>query len=62
MIYLNPPIEDCRHKLYQEMFAWENIILFLPRIQSQRYQVKTAVGVTGEYLKCLMVKLFRTSY
>lgn len=40
VIYLNPPIEDCRYKLYQEMFAWKMVILSLPRIQSQRYQVR----------------------
>ncbi|KAJ0063304.1 hypothetical protein NL108_015773, partial [Boleophthalmus pectinirostris] len=39
VIYLNPPIEDCRYKLYQEMFTWKMVILSLPRIQSQRYQV-----------------------
>ncbi|XP_034530779.1 cytoplasmic dynein 1 heavy chain 1 [Notolabrus celidotus] len=39
VIYLNPPIEDCRYKLYQEMFSWKMVILSLPRIQSQRYQV-----------------------
>ncbi|XP_047193613.1 cytoplasmic dynein 1 heavy chain 1 isoform X1 [Scophthalmus maximus] len=39
VIYLNPPIEDCRYMLYQEMFAWKMVILSLPRIQSQRYQV-----------------------
>ncbi|KAM9294157.1 cytoplasmic dynein 1 heavy chain 1 [Gastrophryne carolinensis] len=39
VIYLNPPIEDCRYKLYQEMFCWKMTILSLPRIQSQRYQV-----------------------
>lgn len=39
VIYLNPPIEDCRYKLYQEMFSWKTVILSLPRIQSQRYQV-----------------------
>ncbi|KAL1257320.1 hypothetical protein QQF64_010564 [Cirrhinus molitorella] len=39
VIYLNPPIEDCRYRLYQEMFAWKMVILSLPRIQSQRYQV-----------------------
>lgn len=39
VIYLNPPIEECRYKLYQEMFAWKMIVLSLPRIQSQRYQV-----------------------
>ncbi|PIO29041.1 hypothetical protein AB205_0122770, partial [Aquarana catesbeiana] len=39
VIYLNPPIEDCRYKLYQELFNWETHVLALPRIQSQRYQV-----------------------
>ncbi|XP_044127627.1 cytoplasmic dynein 1 heavy chain 1 isoform X1 [Bufo gargarizans] len=39
VIYLNPPIEDCRYKLYQELFSWKMVILSLPRIQSQRYQV-----------------------
>ncbi|KAJ8394229.1 hypothetical protein AAFF_G00048120 [Aldrovandia affinis] len=39
VIYLNPPIEDCRYKLFQEMFSWKMVILSLPRIQSQRYQV-----------------------
>lgn len=43
VIYLNPPIEDCRYKLYQEMFAWKMVILSLPRIQSQRYQVGKCV-------------------
>lgn len=36
---MNPPIEECRYKLYQEMFAWKMVVLSLPRIQSQRYQV-----------------------
>lgn len=40
VIYLNPPIEDCRYKLYQEMFSWKTVILSLSRIQSQRYQVR----------------------
>lgn len=44
VIYLNPPIEECRYKLYQEMFAWKMIVLSLPRIQSQRYQVSLLVG------------------
>ena len=45
VIYLNPPIEDCRYKLYQEMFSWKMVILSLPRIQSQRYQVPTAFSL-----------------
>uniref|UniRef100_A0A8D0GTG5 Cytoplasmic dynein 1 heavy chain 1 n=1 Tax=Sphenodon punctatus TaxID=8508 RepID=A0A8D0GTG5_SPHPU len=39
VIYLNPQIEECRYKLFQEMFSWKMVILSLPRIQSQRYQV-----------------------
>ncbi|CAJ0932236.1 unnamed protein product [Ranitomeya imitator] len=39
VIYLNPPIEDCRYKLFQELFSWKMVVLALPRIQSQRYQV-----------------------
>ncbi|XP_073494500.1 cytoplasmic dynein 1 heavy chain 1 isoform X2 [Phyllobates terribilis] len=39
VIYLNPPIEDCRYKLFQELFSWQTVVLSLPRIQSQRYQV-----------------------
>lgn len=49
VIYLNPPIEECRYKLYQEMFAWKMTVLSLPRIQSQRYQVSTG-PLTRSYL------------
>ncbi|ELK01220.1 Cytoplasmic dynein 1 heavy chain 1, partial [Pteropus alecto] len=48
VIYLNPPIEECRYKLYQEMFAWKMIVLSLPRIQSQRYQVGVHYELTEE--------------
>ncbi|XP_007951321.1 cytoplasmic dynein 1 heavy chain 1 [Orycteropus afer afer] len=48
VIYLNPPIEECRYKLYQEMFAWKMVILSLPRIQSQRYQVGVHYELTEE--------------
>lgn len=47
VIYLNPPIEECRYKLYQEMFAWKMIVLSLPRIQSQRYQVSPRGRAAG---------------
>lgn len=50
VIYLNPPIEDCRYKLYQEMFSWKTVILSLSRIQSQRYQVRI--------FECLVNSLF----
>uniref|UniRef100_A0A2K6TE78 Cytoplasmic dynein 1 heavy chain 1 n=1 Tax=Saimiri boliviensis boliviensis TaxID=39432 RepID=A0A2K6TE78_SAIBB len=48
VIYLNPPIEECRYKLYQEMFAWKMVVLSLPRIQSQRYQVGVHYELTEE--------------
>ncbi|XP_054423711.1 cytoplasmic dynein 1 heavy chain 1 [Pteronotus mesoamericanus] len=48
VIYLNPPIEECRYKLYQEMFAWKMVVLSLPRIQSQRYQVGVHYDLTEE--------------
>lgn len=50
VIYLNPPIEDCRYKLYQEMFSWKTVILSLPRIQSQRYQVRIFECLINGYL------------
>ncbi|XP_077870638.1 cytoplasmic dynein 1 heavy chain 1-like [Saccoglossus kowalevskii] len=39
VMYLNPPIEETRYQLMQQLFAWEAIICNQKRIQSQRYQV-----------------------
>ncbi|ESP05087.1 hypothetical protein LOTGIDRAFT_151884 [Lottia gigantea] len=39
VIYLNPPVEDARFNVLQELFAWEAVITGLPRIQHSRYQV-----------------------
>ena len=41
MMYLHPPVEAAREALHQDMFAWEAVILQLPRIQHSRYQVRT---------------------
>lgn len=53
VIYLNPPIEECRYKLYQEMFAWKMVVLSLPRIQSQRYQVSAGSPLRAPLAACL---------
>lgn len=39
LIYVNPPVEDARYHIMQELFAWEAIVTSLPRIQHSRYQV-----------------------
>ncbi|XP_074643936.1 cytoplasmic dynein 1 heavy chain 1-like isoform X2 [Tubulanus polymorphus] len=39
LMYLNPPLEDARFNLLQDLFLWEAIIVKLPRIQHSRYQV-----------------------
>ena len=38
-IYVNPSVEEARLNLLQQLFAWENVILTLNRIESTRYQV-----------------------
>ncbi|KAK6191509.1 hypothetical protein SNE40_003176 [Patella caerulea] len=40
VIYLNPPMEDARFNILQELFAWEAVITGLPRIQHSRYKVQ----------------------
>ena len=39
-MYLHPPVEGARELLHQDMFAWEAVILQLPRIRHSRYQVR----------------------
>ncbi|PIK60017.1 putative cytoplasmic dynein 1 heavy chain 1 [Apostichopus japonicus] len=39
VMYLSPPIEECRHQLLQQFFAWERHILAQRRLESSRYQV-----------------------
>lgn len=38
-MYLHPPIEWTRQEIVHELFAWEQVILGLSRIQHSRYQV-----------------------
>ena len=39
VIYVNPPIEEARVNIMQELFAWEAVITSLPRITHSRYTV-----------------------
>ncbi|XP_052769398.1 cytoplasmic dynein 1 heavy chain 1-like isoform X2 [Mya arenaria] len=39
LIYVNPPVEEARVNIMQELFSWEAIIASLPRIKHSRYQV-----------------------
>ena len=40
LIYVNPPVEEARVNIMQELFSWEAIIASLPRIKHSRYQVR----------------------
>ena len=39
VMYVSPSVEEARFNLLQQLFAWENVILTLNRIESTRYQV-----------------------
>ena len=38
-LHLYPAVQEARSQMLQQMFAWQNIIITLSRIQSSRYQV-----------------------
>ena len=57
-MYLHPPVEGARELLHQDMFAWEAVILQLPRIRHSRYQVVQESGSEAETTyKTLLSKL-----
>lgn len=39
VMYVSPSVEEARFSLVQELFAWQNVVLTLNRIESSRYQV-----------------------
>ena len=39
IMYISPGVEESRFNLLQQLFAWQNVILLLNRIESTRYQV-----------------------
>ncbi|XP_053373809.1 cytoplasmic dynein 1 heavy chain 1-like isoform X4 [Mercenaria mercenaria] len=39
LIYVNPPVEEARVNIMQELFGWEAIVTSLSRIKHSRYQV-----------------------
>lgn len=46
LIYVNPPVEESRVNIMQELFGWEAVITSLPRIRHSRYQVTDAYNST----------------
>ncbi|XP_033735277.1 cytoplasmic dynein 1 heavy chain 1-like isoform X2 [Pecten maximus] len=48
LIYVNPPIEEARVNIMQELFGWEAVITSLPRIRHSRYQVGLDVESESE--------------
>lgn len=53
VMYVNPSIEEARFNLLQQLFAWENVILTLNRIESTRYQVGLDRPVAQQYRNLL---------
>ena len=39
VMFIRPSVEEARFSLLQELFAWQNVILTLYRVESSRYQV-----------------------
>lgn len=39
VMHVSPTVEEARYNLMQQLFAWQNIVLALNRIESTRYQV-----------------------
>lgn len=58
LMYINPSLEEARFRIMQELFAWEQVILTLPRIQHSRYQVGLDVeSEAATHYKNLLDKL-----
>ena len=49
VMYVSPSVEEARFNLMQQLFAWENVVLTLNRIESTRYQVGLDRPVAPQY-------------
>jgi dynein heavy chain 1 len=49
VMHVSPSIEEARYNLMQQLFAWENVILTLNRIESTRYSVGLDRSTVGSY-------------
>ncbi|KPM05539.1 dynein heavy chain, cytoplasmic-like protein [Sarcoptes scabiei] len=49
VMYVSPSVEEARFNLLQELFAWQNVILTLNRIESSRYQVNLEQSESKNY-------------
>lgn len=53
VMHVSPSIEEARYNLMQQLFAWQNIILTLSRIESTRYSVGLDRSSVGPYKNIL---------
>lgn len=53
VMHVSPSVEEARYNLMQQLFAWQNIILTLGRIESTRYQVGLDRSSLGTYKNIL---------
>lgn len=53
VMHVSPSVEEARYNLQQQLFAWENIVLTLNRIESTRYQVGLDRSSVGSYKNIL---------
>lgn len=56
-IVLHPAMEEAREKMLKELFAWQAIILNLPRIKHTRYQVGAHMPISSAIaVKCVSLR------
>jgi len=53
VMHVSPSVEEARYNLMQQLFAWQNVILTLDRIESTRYQVGLDRSSVGPYKNIL---------
>ena len=53
VMHVSPSVEEARYNLMQQLFAWQNVILTLNRIESTRYSVGLDRSSMGPYKNIL---------
>ncbi|XP_037072682.1 LOW QUALITY PROTEIN: dynein heavy chain, cytoplasmic-like [Pollicipes pollicipes] len=56
-LHLHPAVQEARSQILQQLFAWQNIIITLSRIQSSRYQVGVTKSDAPTSYKGLLKKM-----
>lgn len=62
VMHVSPSVEEARYNIMQQLFAWQNIILALNRIESTRYQVGLDRSSVGSYKNILTLLPDRLKY